>query len=105
MLFLTRINPWSIVAEHYKTFYNAATGRIAWTEVVTQLVLACVVVGLVWTFVPKISNEFASALLNFYAIVGGFLVSALFLVVSYGDTITSNRATLPRQELDGIRAL
>ena len=42
---------------------------------------------------------FFSSILNFYAIIGGFLISALFIIISYGDVIDQNRRRLPESEM------
>lgn len=105
MQFINRINPASIITEHFKTLYDARSGDTSWFEIAALVVLMAAVAIAAALWLPTPSVEFASSLLNFYAIVGGFLISALFIIVSYGDAIWNNRGNLPTAELEQARTL
>jgi hypothetical protein len=99
MLFFSRISPVSIISGHFRTLYNNSTGRASIGEIGILVGLALSLAAAAILLDPKIPTGLSSALLNFFAIVGGFLISALFVVGSYGDAIWTNRANLTEDEL------
>lgn len=105
LLFLTRISPVAIVREHFATFYDATNRQRSSEELALLGSIAAVASTLTWLASPSFSSDFASALLNFFAIVGGFQISALFMVVTYGETILSNKGTLPKSEVAEAKEL
>lgn len=105
MLILSRINPSGIVVSHFKTFYNAQTGKTAVGEIVA-FVAAIVLSGAATYWLnPSISADLFSSLLSFYAIIGGFLISALFIIITFGDVIDRNRRNLPESELSRYKKI
>jgi hypothetical protein len=102
---LSRINPLSIISRHFSTLYDSRTGSISSLEIAVILLVAVACGIVAGAAAPNLVQKVAGGLLNFYAIVGGFLISALFMIVTYGDTIWSNRKDLPKGELDQAKTL
>jgi len=105
VLLLSRIDPTGIIVSHFKTFYDARNGKTSIGEIAafsTAVILSGVAA---YWLNPKISSELFSSLLSFYAIIGGFLISALFIIITYGDVIDGNRKNLPEAELNRYKKI
>lgn len=105
MLIFKRINPVPIIISHFSTFYDESSNEPSWIEICALLV-AILIGGIAFYLIdPKLNDEFQSSLLNFYAIVGGFLVSALFVVTNHREISSSSGKGLPQDEVHAISKL
>lgn len=88
MLFFERLNPFIIVKKHFETFYNAAEdNKPCWIERSLHIAVP-IAIGLLITIVFNVSitAEVNSALFNGFAIMGGFLINASFVLTEKRDT-------------------
>ena len=105
MLIFYRINPGPVIARHFATFYDDQSKKTSWLEIFALSIV--IVAGGVsfYFFNPKIYDAFQSSMLNFYAIVGGFLVSALFVVTNHREISQTSGRGIPKDEIDAISKL
>lgn len=106
MLFFKRISVIGIIKSHFRTFYKGTDGKeTSWIEL---LLLASLVVGsfviTIWLAID-FSDAVVNGLVSAYAIIGGFLISAMFIIVSYTGHIEDTFKKYPKSEVVEIKKL
>ena len=100
MLILDRINPCTIVKNHFCTLYHAGTGKVAKLEVVIHLA-APFILGAFLSFCKKIyvTQSMSESLFNGFAIMGGFLISASFVLAEKRDASKKDKPNDSYEEI------
>lgn len=89
MLILERINPFGIVVSHFETFYDHSKDRKPcyferFVHIVVPFLLSGTAVYLLGAVATK---DLCSSLLNGFAILGGFLINAAFVITAKKETL------------------
>lgn len=100
MLFLERINPFSIIVSHFKTFHDEANNKPCYAERAAHVLIpALIAVAMVYSADILASKELCASLLNGFAILGGFLINAAFVITTKKDSLISGQPNAKYQRL------
>ena len=83
----SKINVWSIVTGHIKTFRNASSGKVSVHDYATFYIVPILIAITFSLFGIKVSNDANSLLVNFGAIFTALLLSVLVLVYDQGEKL------------------
>lgn len=71
-----RINPYEIIVDHYKTFYNYETKKLRYPEIAFHTIFP-LLIGIVLAFYFKIDKDAISNIIVAFSIACGFLFSLM----------------------------
>ncbi len=83
----SKINIWSIVTGHIKTFRNASDNKVSVSDYVTFYIAPAAIAVLFAYFGIKVTSDANSLLVNFGAIFTALLLSVLVLVYEQGEKL------------------